>query len=241
PEGSTVVLTVQRAGEDAPFQVTLVRARIEIPNIETRLLEEAAGEEARLVAYISLRDFNAAAPVQFRRALQEVLALQPTGLILDLRGNPGGYLHVAVAVASEFVGQGDIVVEQRGDGQEMRYPAQPGGLAADSSLPLVVLVNAGSASASEIVAGAIQDTGRGILLGETTFGKGSVQVAHTLDDGAQLRITTARWFTPSGRAIQGQGLTPEVVVPLAEGAQSSSGDLDAQLVAALDHLTGQVE
>jgi len=166
------------------------------------------------VAYISLREFNAAAAEQVHEALRTSLALKPSGIIFDLRNNPGGLLDAAVSIASEFVGKGNITEQRDKNGEGQTFPARRGGLATDASLPLVVLVNQGSASASEIVAGAIQDTGRGKLVGQRTYGKGSVQLPYTLSDGSQLRITIAHWFTPSGRDITKEGLTPDVEAAL---------------------------
>ena len=150
-----------------------------------------------------------------------MLEQKPRGLIFDLRGNPGGYLHIAVQVASQFVGEGVIVTEKDRSGKVTEYKAERGGLALD--LPLVVLVDEGSASAAEIVAGAVQDSGRGVLVGQRTFGKGSVQVSHTLSDGSSLRVSVARWYTPKGHQLDGQGLTPEIVVA-ADGSASESQD-----------------
>lgn len=230
PEGTSVRLLVQR-GMEEPFEVTLVRRKIAIPTVRTRVIERTVDGRDYIVGYIRLTDFNAAVPRQFGTALRALLSYQPDGLILDLRGNPGGYLHVAVEVASHFVGEGTIVTERRKEGGPRVFTAIPGGLATNPDLPLAVLVNMASASASEIVAGAIQDSGRGVLVGEKTFGKGSVQVAYTLDDGSELRITTARWFTPGGRAIHGEGLEPDIPVEEAEDAQ-----VDAPLEAAVKYV-----
>lgn len=230
PEGTPVRLLVQR-GEEKPFSVTLIRRKIEIPSVQARILERTVDGQEHLIGYIRLTDFNAAVPQQFGAALRALLSCQPDGLILDLRGNPGGYLHVAVEVASQFVGEGTIVTERR-KGSEGRITALPGGLATDPDLPLAVLVNMASASASEIVAGAIQDSGCGVLVGEKTFGKGSVQLAYTLDDGSELRITTARWFTPSGRAIHGEGLEPDIPI----SSEEAEGEEDAVLEAAVAYI-----
>ncbi|MBC7224270.1 MAG: S41 family peptidase, partial [Anaerolineae bacterium] len=230
PEGTSVRLLVQR-GEEEPFEVTLVRRKIAIPTVRTRVIERTVDGRDYVIGYIHLTEFHAAVPRQFGTALRTLLSYQPDGLILDLRGNPGGYLHVAVEVASHFVGEGTIVTERRKEGAPRVFTAIPGGLATNPDLPLAVLVNMASASASEIVAGAVQDSGRGVLVGEKTFGKGSVQVAYTLDDGSELRITTARWFTPSGRAIHGEGLEPDIPVEEAEEAQ-----VDAPLEAAVDYI-----
>jgi len=155
------------------------------------------------------------------------------GLIFDLRGNRGGYLAVAVEVTSEFVGEGPILIERFKDGQERRYPVERGGRALD--VPLVVLVDGGSASASEIAAGAIQDTGRGILIGTTTLGKGSVQTVHELSDGSELRVTIARWFTPNDRAIHGVGLEPDIEIKWTE--EDILDEQDPQLDRAIEYLT----
>ena len=161
-----------------------------------------------------------------------MLAQNPTGLVLDLRGNPGGLLRSAVDISSEFVPDGPILIERFKDGKEQVYDATGKGQAFD--IPLVVLVNEGSASASEILAGAVQDTGRGILLGTTTFGKGSVQVPHQLSDGSMLSVTTARWYTPNDRLIHGEGLEPDIVVE--EAAADSDVTDDLQLQAAVEYL-----
>ena len=152
--------------------------------------------------------------------------------MLDLRGNPGGLLRSAVDISSEFVPEGPILIERFKDGEEQVYEATGKGSAFD--IPLVVLVNEGSASASEILAGAVQDTGRGILLGTTTFGKGSVQVPHQLSDGSLLSVTTARWFTPNDRLIHGEGLAPDIEVK--EAAADSGETEDVQLLEAVKYL-----
>jgi len=225
PAGTTVKLLIRREGVDEPFTIEIVRARIEMPVLEYRMLENN-------IAYIRLNDFGQTATAKLKDALQNVLANNPQGLILDLRGNPGGYLSVAVEVASQFIDHGPILIERFKDGQERPYNAIRGGLALD--IPLVVLVNGGSASASEIVAGAIQDTERGTLIGTKTLGKGSVQAVHTLSDGSQLRVTIARWFTPNGRAIHEQGLQPEIQVEVTE--EDLQAGRDPQLERAIEYL-----
>jgi carboxyl-terminal processing protease len=166
--------------------------------------------------------------------LRSLLAEEPKGLIFDLRDNPGGFLNVAVEIGSQFVSEGAILIEKLKDGQDRDYPAQSGGLATD--IPLAVLVNGASASASEIVAGAIQDTDRGILIGEQTLGKGSVQLSHYLSDGSELRVTIARWFTPNGRAIHEEGLTPDIQVDMTE--EDIKAGRDPQLQRAIEYLQG---
>jgi carboxyl-terminal processing protease len=225
PAGSTVRLTILRKGVKEPFEVAIVRARIEIEVVESRMLD---GD----IAYVRLAEFNAKATKELQEALRELLAQEPAGLIFDLRSNPGGYLQTSVEVTSQFIDEGLALTEKgRGD-LEREYRVESGGLATE--VPLVVLVNAGSASASEIVAGAIQDSGRGILIGERTFGKGSVQLPHTLSDGSELRITIARWFTPKGREIQGVGIIPDIEVEMTLEDLEAGHDL--QLERAVEYL-----
>ena len=206
PSGSQVRLLIQR-GSEAPFEVVLTRAVVSIPTVESRMLQNG-------IAYLSLAEFNAKATAGVRAALAELLKQNPRGLILDLRGNPGGYLHVADEVASEFLADGVTVTERGRDGAEVVHKASPGGKA--TKIPLAVLVDAGSASASEIVAGAIQDHNRGILVGEKTYGKGSVQITQSLSDGSGLQVTIRRWYTPAGHQIDGVGLTPDIPVTVSE-------------------------
>jgi carboxyl-terminal processing protease len=163
------------------------------------------------------------------------MAQKPTGLIIDLRNNGGGYLESAIDVGSEFISTGVIVYEQDSKGQKKAYDARRGGLATD--IPIVVLINKGTASASEIVAGAIQDTGRGQLVGTVSYGKGSVQLPTVLqnDEGA-VRITIALWLTPKERTINGKGLTPDVEVQITD--QDITANRDPQLDKAVDILKG---
>jgi carboxyl-terminal processing protease len=225
PAGTTVVLTIRREGVSEPFDVPVVRKKIEIPAVTWRMLPEG-------VAYLQLTEFNAQATAGVREALGQALPEKPKGLVFDLRNNPGGYLDTAVEIASEFFSDGIVVSEQMKDGQHHELSASEGGLALD--IPLVVLVNGGSASAAEIVAGAIQDKGRGILIGEKTFGKGSVQEAHKLSDDSQLRVTVAHWLTPNGKDINKQGLTPDIVVEQSE--QDVKEGKDPQLERAVEYL-----
>lgn len=223
PKGTPVKLTVYREGLAEPFEVTIIRQRIEIPTLSYKMLEGN-------IAYIKLREFNEIAPRKLKEALKELIPQKPRGIILDLRGNPGGLLSSAVEVASQFVGQSPILIERLKSGEQKLFKAIPGGLATDPSIPMVVLINKASASASEIVAGAIRDHGRGILIGEKTLGKGSVQQPFTLKDGSELRVTVARWFTPSGQAIHEKGLTPDIEVKPGEEGK------DVQLEKAVEYL-----
>jgi carboxyl-terminal processing protease len=232
PAGSTVHLTIQREGESRFLEFDIVRARITIPSVESRMLDGN-------VAYLKINDFGEKTTGELKSQLRDLLAQNPAGLVLDLRGNPGGYLDTGIEVASQFIGEGVIVREKFGDGREKSFNAIPGGLATD--IPLVVLINEGSASASEIVAGAIQDTGRGTVVGETSYGKGSVQTLESLSgDNGVVRVTVARWFTPEGRSIHRQGITPDVTVELTD--EDRAAQLDPQLDEAVRLLTngGQI-
>lgn len=227
PAGSQVTLLIERAGQPEPFEVTITRARIEIPLVESEMLEGN-------IAYIRLTEFSATATSQMESDLQELMAQQPVGLILDLRDNPGGWLDQAVSVADLFLGDGIVLIERSNEGEQV-FRSRDGQPYED--IPLVVLVNGGSASASEIVAGAIQARGRGILVGEQTFGKGSVQRPHVLSDGSEVRVTIARWFTPNDVAIHGEGLAPDIEVVLPENLQPGQ---DPQLERAVQYLlTGE--
>lgn len=236
PRGTPVVLTILRAGQPEPFDVTIQRERVEIPTVEARMIHT----DGIAIAYVKLFHFSNNAPRQMRRQLRQLLQENPQGVILDLRDNPGGFLHVAVQIASQFIDSGAILIE-RGKDQDRVHRALSGGLLAGKAgpaLPLVVLVNGGSASASEIVAGAIQDHQRGMLIGETTFGKGSVQVSYDLSDGSNLRVTTARWLTPNGRLIHERGLEPDIVVP--RTAEQVEAGVDPQLDRAVRFLVEQI-
>lgn len=215
PAGTTVTLTILREGVE-PFDVQITRASINVPSLESRMLEDNIG-------YIHLYVFGDKTREELRTAIKELLAQKPKGLILDLRYNGGGYLTTAIDVASEFIDAGVIMYEQYGDGTKKTYEARRGGLATD--IPLVVLINEGSASASEIVAGAIQDRGRGKLVGVTSFGKGSVQIPTELKDNqGAVRITVARWLTPNGRTIHGVGLEPDITVTYTDEERAAGRD-----------------
>jgi len=227
PKGSTVVLTIRREGIEEPFDVTITRASIVIPSVESRIIEDEN------IGYVRLVTFGADTDRDLRKALKELLKENPDGLILDLRNNGGGYLDTAIQVASEFIGDGVVMLEEHADGSIDTFQAKRGGLATD--IPLVVLINEGSASASEIVAGAIQDRERGVLVGVTSFGKGSVQsVTNLVNNQGQIRITTARWLTPNGRQINGVGLEPDYVVEFTE--EDFNADQDPQLEKAIEVL-----
>ncbi len=221
--GTVVNLTMRRGNELLDFSVT--RARIEVPNIEERMLEDNIG-------YIKLRDFTADARSKLDAALEALDVNNLDGLILDLRGNPGGLLSTAIDIASAFIKDGVILKEDFGDGQEQVYNAN--GSYIGVSVPLVVLIDEDSASASELVAGALQDRKRATLIGEKTFGKGTVQTWRELVNGGGVRLTIARWLTPDGHWIHGQGITPDIIIEWTP--ESFNDPNDPQLRAALDHL-----
>lgn len=227
PAGSQVTLTVEREGVPDPVEVSIIRARLAIPIIESELLEGGIG-------YISLREFSATATQNLEERLESLLAQDPEGIILDLRRNPGGWLDQAINVADLFLGDTVVATERFSDGTERVFRASAGDIGED--VPLVVLVNSGSASASEIVAGALQDHGRATLVGMPTFGKASVQRAFELSDGSELRVTIALWFTPDDQPIQGKGLTPDIEVPWSEEERLEDPEQDPQLQRAIDFL-----
>ncbi len=232
PAGSSVVLTIQREGETAPFDVTIIRAQISIPSVESKMLDDGIG-------YVAIMTFAGETQVELQENLEEILAEDPVGLIIDLRNNGGGYLQTAVEVGSEFIYEGIILYEDYGSDEEIiDYLASKNGLATD--IPLVLLVNEGSASASEIVAGAFQDHERGPLVGATTFGKGSVQNWIALDNNqGAIRVTIARWLTPDKRQIHDIGLVPDFEVEYTE--EDFLADLDPQLDKAIEVLLDLIQ
>jgi len=225
PAGSSVRLKVLREGEE-PFEVEIVRAKIDIVLVESEMLEDGIG-------YVRLTQFDNTATAKLANAIEELLAQNPKGLILDLRSNPGGLLNESIMTAGLFLPRDTLVlIERFKDGTETPYTTSEEPVAPD--IPLVVLVDVGSASASEIVAGALQDHGRAVLIGDKTFGKGSVQLLHELSDGSELRVTVARWFTPNDRAIHGEGLDPDILVEVTQ--EDLDAERDPQLDRAVEYL-----
>ncbi len=231
PVDSTLSLTISRPGADKPFDVDLTRAIIKVPSVRAR----AEGD----IVVLRITSFNEQTEIGLRRETErlkkEVDSFQ--GLILDLRNNPGGLLDQAIAVSDAFLDQGEIVSTRgRRADDAQRYNARPGDLA--DGKPVVVLINGGSASASEIVAGALQDHRRAVILGTKSFGKGSVQTIIPLQGHGAIRLTTARYYTPSGRSIQATGIEPDIVVEpvkieaLDTGPRRSEADLRNHLVGA---------
>jgi len=215
-EGTTVTITIMREGFTQPKEFTLTRATIQVKSVKSKILEDKIG-------YIRITQFQEQTAQDFHKALTEIESKTPNlqGLILDLRNNPGGLLESAVEVSDEFIDSGIIVyTEGRTPESRMEFKAKPN--KSQHNYPMVVLVNAGSASGSEIVAGALQDYGLALILGTTTFGKGSVQTVMPLDNGGGLRLTTAKYFTPKGRSIHGKGIEPDIVVAEKILAEKSS-------------------
>ncbi len=230
PVGSVVKLTISRAGSPEPLVFEITREKVETPTVTWRLMDE--GQE---LGYVSISLFTERTNEELETALKDLKDQGASRLILDLRNNSGGLLETAIDVASQFLSDGVVLYEQRRDQEEKSYPVRRGGKATD--IPLVVLVNAGTASASEIVAGAIQDSGRGILIGESTFGKGSVQLVYDLSDQSSLHVTVAHWFTPNRHEITSNGLTPDTVVPLTE--EDRAQGKDPQLDRAIAHFNDE--
>jgi len=226
-EGTNVTLGIQRGEETDLREFTITRAKIDVPNIESEMLADGIG-------YIRLYSFNEVAEEDIRSAIEKLEGEGARGFVLDLRDNPGGLLGESIDVASLFVADGVIVrVEDReGEGEEYRAT---GDLATDA--PLVVLINGNSASASEIVGGALQDYSRAVLVGEVSFGKGSVQTIEPLSFGGAVKLTIAHYLTPKGQVIDKKGLTPDIVVEMEPELQSEK-DTDTQLQRAIEELKG---
>jgi carboxyl-terminal processing protease len=225
--GTKVTITVDRPGVDEPINITIERAVIETPSAQWRILEEAP-----TVGYIQLISFTERSNKELNKAFAELSAQGAEAYILDLRGNGGGLLETAVDVASQFLREGVVLREDRKNEGERVYEVRSGGKALDQ--PLVVLVNGGTASASEIVAGALQDYKRGTLIGEKTFGKGSVQLIYELSDASRLHVTVAKWFTPNNNAIDSKGLTPDIEVLISD--EDRANNRDPQLERAISFL-----
>ncbi len=224
PAGTTVRLLIERDGET--FAVNITRDVIKLPSARGEMLAEG-------IAYIRLSRFANNTDQELQDILTDLLAQNPTGIILDLRRNPGGALDTTVNIADQFLPEGVTLVERFGDSREQEFQSSDKGLAED--IPLVVLIDEGSASAAEVLAGAIQDRGRGILIGNTSFGKGTVQTWQTLANDGGVRITIAEWLTPAKASINETGLTPDYFIPL----DPDNPDKDAQLQAAINYLLGK--
>jgi carboxyl-terminal processing protease len=217
--GSDITLTIVREGATKPLKITLTRAVIKIQSVKSRMLESGFG-------YVRITQFQAGTDKGLAEALKKLETENKgalRGMILDLRNNPGGVLNSAVGVSDAFLDKGLIVyTEGRVADSKMKLSATPGDLL--NGAPLVVLINGGSASASEIVAGALQDHKRAVIMGTKSFGKGSVQTIIPMSNGGALKLTTARYYTPSGRSIQASGIVPDIVTEEARITKSEAAD-----------------
>ncbi|HKQ31101.1 MAG TPA: S41 family peptidase [Burkholderiales bacterium] len=217
--GSDIILTVVREGEAKPLKFTLTRAVIKIQSVKNKMLEQGFGY-VRITQFQSTTEKNLTESV---RKLEKESGGTLKGLVLDLRNNPGGVLNAAVSVSDAFLDKGLIVyTEGRVNDSKLKFSASNGDLI--KGAPMVVLINGGSASASEIVAGALQDHKRAVIMGTKSFGKGSVQTIVPVSNGAALKITTARYFTPNGRSIQASGIEPDIVTEEAKVTKSEAAD-----------------
>jgi carboxyl-terminal processing protease len=227
PVGTTVSLLIERDGET--FEIEVERDVIKIDSVRGEILDEN-------IAYVRLSHFGTRTSQELDGVLSDLLAQEPDGLILDLRRNPGGALDAVVDIADDFLPKSTVLIQEFADGIEREYNASDKGVAEE--IPLVVLIDEGSASASEVLAGAIQDHGRGILIGQTTFGKGTVQTWQELSNGGGVRITFARWLTPDEHWVHDEGLKPDISVKLPE-VENVDDFTDTQLQAAIDYLLGK--
>ncbi len=230
PAGTTVHLTVDRPGQATPLEFDITRAKIDVPSASGKMLPNG-------IAYVQITTFGDNTTQELTSTLHTLLAQKPRGLVLDLRDNGGGFVETAVQVVSQFQGTGVVFYEQPGDGSKKPYDVIPGGLA--TKIPMVVLINEGTASASEITSGALQDYGRAKLVGVVSYGKGSEQNWVPLDNNqGAVRITVAHWLTPNGRQIDKKGLTPDVYVPMT--AADRQAGRDPQLDAAVQTLEAEL-
>lgn len=215
--GSAINLTVIREGADKPLKIEIVRAIIKVNSVKNRLLDDGFG-------YVRISQFQTKTPQDLNKAIKKLKSESNGklhGLVLDLRNNPGGVLSAAVGVSDAFLEDGMIVyTDGREEDSKLRYTASGGDIL--DGAPVVILVNGGSASASEIVAGALQDHHRGVIMGTQTFGKGSVQTIQDLPSGGAVKLTTARYFTPSGRSIQAEGISPDIVTEMVKLAKNEN-------------------
>jgi carboxyl-terminal processing protease len=236
PEGTQVTLGIRHSDAETE-EITITRETIVIPTVEVRPLEDASGNVVDDLAYVELQQITEQTVPDLRETVSELNDEGYRGIILDLRRNPGGSLSATVEVADMFVKDGRLLTQVDRDGHETTYDAHAGDIGED--IPLVVLVGPGSASGAEVIAGALRDHQRAVLVGETTFGKGSVNHLRELSDGGAIYITIARWLTPNGEQIEGIGLTPDIqVTPSDEDVEA---DRDVQLYRAIDYLRQEVQ
>jgi carboxyl-terminal processing protease len=227
--GTQVTLRVLHEGEDVPQDYVITREEIDAASVLPKMLPGN-------IAHIEVGHFTSRTGSEMTSALEDIIADDVSGIILDLRDNPGGVLKAAVAVASQFLEEGIVVYVIDGEGNEEEWRVEEGGLA--TKLPLVVLVNSNSASSSEVVAGALQDHMRGIVIGTQTLGKGTVNHFRELSDGSAIYITSARWYTPNRQQIEGQGITPDEIIEITEDDLARGHD--PQLERAIEYIESQL-
>lgn len=230
---TTVKLTVIRDGSNDPIEITITRKAIQVPSVKLTEMDK----DDKTFAHLSIYQFGDDTVSEFEDAVRQITLDSPDGLILDLRQDGGGYLEASIQIMSEFFKekQTGVIVKKLNDQNEVTKTTGAGQLA---DIPMVVLIDEGSASASEILAGALKDYDRATLIGVQSFGKGSVQELTDLPDGSTLRLTIAKWYTPSDHSIDHTGITPDIIVEQDEDAKFDT-DTDNQLNAALDYLLGQ--
>lgn len=231
-KGTTVELTIERIGESQPITVKIVRGTIETRSVHGRMLDETP------YGVVKINTFTARSHEEMRTALDKLIKDGAKGVVIDLRQNPGGLLTSVVDIASDFLNDGLVTYEVDGRGNRQDWPVRKGGRYQD--IPVVVLVDAFSASGSEVLAGALQDYGRAVIIGTKTFGKGSVNFLRELSNGGGLYLTVARWYTPNGRALEGKGVPPDVVVDFPAGASARTITEDVQMTAAIKQLNFQL-
>lgn len=237
PKGTKVELTIQREGESKEY--TLTRDTIIVKSVEVSykqsLPPDGGKQNGKEIAIIKLSRFGERTKDEWNAAVSDITSKNPQALILDVRNNPGGFLEGAVFIASEFLDSGDVVLQENASGQRMSFKVNRAGKL--TKIPLIVLINKGSASASEIVAGALQDRKRARLVGEKSFGKGTIQEAQDLEGGTGIHITVAKWLTPEGRWVNDtNGLEPDVIVEEKKEGEEEDETKDVQLDKALELL-----
>lgn len=230
PKDTQVTLTILRGAGESAQEIKITRGVIVVKSLKTEMRSDG-------IYVIKINSFNDDTLTLFNKAVDDIVSKKPKGLILDLRNNPGGYLETSVILASEWIEAGPVVAEQFGENRRNEYPAS--GLARLKDIPTVVLINGGSASASEIVAGALRDYKKATLVGEQTFGKGSVQTLRNLSDGSSIKITIAKWLTPAGDFINEKGIAPDVEIDLT--IDDINKNLDPQLDKAVEILKKPVK
>ena len=235
PEGSSVTLKIERLGEIEPFEITVIREKIKQSSVQKDLVTDTN------YAKIRINQYTENTPTELIAALDEAINQDnATGIILDIRNNPGGLLGSAVNATALFLNEELITYEIDAKGKKTLWKAGEN-VGKYSNIPLVTLVNGSSASGSEVMAGALQDYGRSVVIGEKTYGKGSVSLVRNLSNGGGMFLTNAHWFTPNGREIHDVGIEPDVVIELPESSSKSSEFYDTQIEAAITQLNFEIK